>query len=91
MTTDYELKVNTEHFIRNDKDDFVKNEKNKIMSKLDVGQTGLRRSPQKDKDVIDLKEKALKKARFERSNSKKIIKLKDPDEEHPDGINSTLP
>ena len=59
------------------------------MSKLDVGQTGLRRSPDRNKDVIDLKEKALKKARFERSNSKKFIKSKDKDEEL-DG-NSTLP
>ena len=26
MTTDFELQVNTEHFIKNDKDNFVKNE-----------------------------------------------------------------
>lgn len=60
------------------------------MQKLDVGQTGLRRSPDRNKNVIDLKDKEMKKAMFERSNSKKKIKSKDIDEEHPDG-NSTLP
>ena len=30
MTTDFELKVNTEHYIKNEKDNFVSKEQNSI-------------------------------------------------------------
>ena len=54
MTTDFELKLNTEHFIKSNEIKFVENEKETFSKKLDVSATGLRRSPDRS-EVIDLK------------------------------------
>ena len=58
MTTDFELKVNTEHFIKShDDNNFVEIEKQKFQRKLDVSQTGRRVNLDGKSEVIDLKNK----------------------------------
>ena len=88
MTTDFELKVNTEHFINDEKDGYVTEQKNEIKQKLFVGQSGLRTSPDR-LNIIDLKGQQEAKAKFEKSQSKKDLLKKHSQEV--DGATTTLP